>query len=146
MTTATKQSDIKRAWHHVDVQGKVLGRISVEIAHTLMGKGKAHFVRNLDCGDYVVVTNAKGIVVTGKKAQQKTYYRHSMYPGGLKGETFEELLRRRPTEIIRNGVKGMVPQNKLRASMLKRLIVFSGDMEKYQDKFGPKVHQPLADK
>src|SRR5260221_6277553 len=119
MTTATKQSDIKRAWHHVDVQGKVLGRISVEIAHALMGKGKPYFVRNLDCGDYVVVTNAKEVKVTGRKETLKTYYRHSGYPGGLKAETVKELRARRPEKIIEHAVKGMLPQNKLGDQMMK---------------------------
>lgn len=134
-TQPTKKSDIQRAWHHIDVKDKTLGRVGVQIAHLLMGKKKTYFVRNLDCGDYVVVTNAKEIKVTGRKEEQKTYYRHSMYPGGFRAETLKELRQRKPEDIIIHAVKGMLPQNKLRARMLKRLFVFAGEEHKYQDKF-----------
>ena len=119
----------------IDVKDKVLGRVSTEIAHHLMGKGKPNFVRNLDCGDYVVVVNAKEVKVTGKKEDQKNYYRHSGYPGGFRQETLKELRGRRPEQIITRAVKGMLPQNKLRDRMLKRLFVFAGEEHKYQDKF-----------
>lgn len=135
MTVSTKQSDIQRAWHHIDVKDKTLGRISVEIAHLLMGKGKTYFVRNLDCGDYVVITNVKEIKVTGKKETDKVYYRHSMYPGGFKAERLEEAREKHPEEILRHAVKGMLPQNKLRDKMLKRLFIFKGEEHTYQDKF-----------
>lgn len=134
-TQATTQKTIIREWHLIDAKGKVLGRIAGEIAHMLMGKGKAYFVRHLDCGDYVVIINAKDVVVTGKKLTDKVYYRHSGYPSGLKAETLKDLLQRRPDEVIMHAVKGMLPQNKLRASMLKRLFVFAGENTKYQDKF-----------
>ena len=134
MTNATKASDIKRAWHHVDVNEKTLGRISTDIAKLLMGKGKPYFVRNLDCGDYVIVTNAKHIKVTGKKESDKVYYRHSGYPGGLKAETLSDLRDRRPEEIIRRAVKGMLPQNRLRDQMLKRLKVFPEAEHPYEEK------------
>lgn len=137
-TTATKQKEIQRTWHLVDVKGKVLGRISSDIAKLLMGKSKAYFVRNLDCGDYVVVINAKDVLLTGKKQKEKMYYRHSGYPGGFKGESFQELNARRPEEVISHAVKGMLPQNRLRASMLKRLFVFGEENHKYQDKFATK--------
>ena len=133
-TTSTKAADIKRSWHVVDVKGKVLGRAAVEIAHYLMGKDKTYFVRNLDCGDYVVVVNAKNVVVTGRKAELKTYYRHSMYPGGLRAETFEDLIVRRPEEVIIHAVKGMLPQNKLRDQMLGRLKVFPEENHTFSDK------------
>lgn len=135
MTPATKAGDIKREWHHIDVDGKILGRVASEIAQLLMGKSKAYFVRNLDCGDYVVVTNAAKVAVTGKKEEKKSYARHSMYPGGFKSETLRELRGRRPEEVITHAVKGMLPQNKLRAKMLKRLFVFAGETHTYQDKF-----------
>jgi large subunit ribosomal protein L13 len=134
-TLPTRAKDIKREWHQIDVRGKVLGRASSEIAHLLMGKGKAYFVRNLDCGDYVVVTNAREIKVTGNKEEQKNYYRHSGYPGGFKKETLKELRVRKPEEIIIHAVKGMLPQNKLRDKMLKRLFVFPEESNKYADKF-----------
>ncbi|HVF69057.1 MAG TPA: 50S ribosomal protein L13 [Xanthomonadales bacterium] len=134
ITATTKISDIKRVWHMIDVKDMVLGRISTDIAHHLMGKGKPNFVRNLDCGDYVVVINAKEVKVTGKKEDQKNYYRHSGYPGGFRQETLKELRGRKPEQIITHAVKGMLPQNKLRDRMLKRLYVFAGSEHKYSDK------------
>lgn len=135
ITTATKISDVKRSWHFVDVKGKVLGRVSTDIAKLLMGKGEAYFVRNLDCGNYVVVVNAKEVKTTGNKEDQKNYYRHSGYPGGFRQETMKELRVRKPEEIIIRAVKGMLPNNKLRDKMLKRLFVFAGEEHKYEDKF-----------
>lgn len=135
MTKATRTRDIKREWHLVDVKGEILGRISTEIASLLMGKSKSYFTRNLDCGDYVVVTNAKDVVVTGKKEKQKKYYRHSGYPGGMRVEPLEKLRLRRPEELIRHAVKGMLPQNKLRDRMLKRLFIFSKEEHPYGEKF-----------
>ncbi|MEK7571124.1 MAG: 50S ribosomal protein L13 [Patescibacteria group bacterium] len=137
-TQPTKAADIKRAWHLIDVKDKPLGRISTEIAHLLMGKSKSYFVRNLDCGDYVVIINAKDVAVTGNKEEQKKYYRHSGYPGGFKVETLKELRIRKPAEIITHAVKGMLPQNKLRDRLLKRLFVFEGEEHKYQDKLALK--------
>lgn len=134
LTSSTKQVAIKRSWHHVDARDKVLGRLASEIAGLLMGKSKSYFVRNLDCGDYVVVTNAKAVAVTGRKEELKVYYRHSMYPGGFKAETLKDLRSRKPEDIIIHAVKGMIPQNKLRASMLKRLMVFSGEKHTFESK------------
>lgn len=135
MTIATKAQEIKRNWHHIDVKDKTLGRVSSEIALLLMGKSKPYFVKNLDCGDYVVVTNAATVKVTGKKEETKFYTRHSMYPGGYKTETFKNLRSRRPEEIIRRAVSGMLPSNKLKDTMLKRLFVFVGEEHSYIDKF-----------
>ena len=134
LTTPTKLSDIKREWHLIDLKSKTLGRISTEIAKLLMGKGKPYFVRNLDCGDYVVVINAKHVLVTGEKELKKKYYRYSGYPGGLRIETLRELRGRKPEEIIKRAVKGMLPQNKLRDQMLKRLKVFVGPSHTFEDK------------
>jgi large subunit ribosomal protein L13 len=134
-TKSTKQTSIRHEWHLFDVKDQTLGRVSVEIAHQLMGKSKPNFVRNLDCGDNVVIINAKDIKVTGKKEEQKLYQRHSGYPGGFKEETLKDLRVRRPEEIVRRAVKGMLPQNKLRDRMLRRLFVFSGDTHTHQDKF-----------
>src|SRR5438105_8002255 len=113
---STKEADIKRVWHLVDLKGKILGRESSKIAQLLMGKSKSYFVRNLDCGDYVVDVNAKEVIVKGKKEEKKMYFRHSGYPGGFRGESLRELRDRRPEEIIRHAIKGMLPQNKLRAT------------------------------
>jgi large subunit ribosomal protein L13 len=134
-STSMKQSEFKSEWHLVDVGGKVLGRVSVEIAKLLMGKAKPNFVRNLDCGDYVVVVNAKEVKVTGKKEINKKYYRHSGYPGGFKSETLKEVREEKPEEIIMHSVAGMLPQNKLKAKMLKRLKVFPGKTHNLNDKF-----------
>lgn len=134
-TTGTKASQIQRKWHKIDLKGKVLGRVSTQIANLLMGKSKTYFVRHLDCGDYVVVMNAKDIVVTGKKDEQKKYYQYSGYPGGLKSQTLRELKERKPEEIIIHAVKGMLPQNKLRDKMLSRLHVFLGEENIFEDKF-----------
>lgn len=134
-TVSTKQAHIQRSWHHIDVKDQVLGRVASEIAQKLMGKSKPYFVRNLDCGDYVVVTNAALVKVTGKKEVEKVYYRHSMYPGGLRAARLEEVRSKKPEAIIMHAVKGMLPQNKLRASMLKRLFVFAEENHKYESKF-----------
>ena len=140
-TQSTKLSEIKREWHLVDVKGKILGRVSSEIAQLLMGKSKPYFVKNLDCGDYVVVLNAKEVKTTGRKEDLKTYYRHSGYPGGFKAEKLKDLRQRNPQEIIKHAVSGMIPQNKLRAQMLKRLYVFAGVEHTYKDKFKTEVKE-----
>lgn len=135
MTKPTRQKDIKRSWHLVDVSGKTLGRVATDIAQLLMGKSKPYFVRNLDCGDYVVVVNASKVQVTGKKELQKTYYRYSGYPGGLRAETFAQLRKRRPQVIIEHAVRGMLPQNRLRDRILARLHVFTEKEHSYGEKF-----------
>lgn len=142
-TAATKMSDIRREWHLVDVKGKTLGRISTEIALLLMGKGKPYFVRNLDCGDYVVAVNVKDIQVTGKKEEQKVYYRYSGYPGGLRAQTLGDLRQKKPEDIVIHAVKGMLPQNKLRDKMLKRFFVFVGEEHSYEDKIRNPKHEIL---
>lgn len=133
MTKATKAAEIKRTWHVIDAKDKVLGRLSTQIANLLMGKSKPYFVKNLDCGDFVVVVNAKDVKVTGNKVRNKSYARHSGYPGGFKSETFQELNARKPEDVIMHAVKGMLPQNKLRDSMLSRLRVFAGEEHPYQN-------------
>lgn len=135
MTLPTKINDIKREWHLVDVNGKILGRTATEIAKLLMGKGKPYFAKNLDCGDYVVVINAKDVAVSGKKETDKVYTRYSGYPSGLKRIRLEEMREKKPEEIVHHAVSGMLPKNKLRASMLKRLYIFSSSEHKYGDKF-----------
>jgi large subunit ribosomal protein L13 len=134
-TKSTKISEIKRTWHLVDAKDKILGRVSSDIALLLMGKNKTNFVRNLDCGDYVVVLNAKTVKVTGTKEKNKKYYRHSGYPGGFRQETLQELRARRPEQIIVNAVSGMLPQNRLKKQMLGRLYVFESEVHNYVDKF-----------
>lgn len=134
-TKPTKYSDIKREWHLVDVKGKILGRIASDIAQKLIGKDKPYFVPNLDCGDFVVVVNAKEIEVSGNKAKDKTYMRYSGYPAGLKIKNFSEVLLENPSRIIEEAVAGMLPKNKLRDLMLKRLFVFKDDKHTFSSKF-----------
>lgn len=143
---STKAKNIKRQWHLIDVEGKTLGRISTEIAGLLMGKSKSYFVRNLDCGDFVVVVNSKKVKVTGNKEGKKVYYRHSGYPGGFKQETLGELRNRRPNDIIIHAVKGMLPQNRLRDQMLNRLKMFESSEHEFEDKFGKKEKQVIESK
>lgn len=135
---STKAKDIKREWHLIDVDGKTLGRISTEIANLLMGKGKPYFVRNMDCGDFVVVINSKKIKVTGTKELNKLYRRHSGYPGGFREETLGEMRNRNANDIIKHAVKGMLPQNRLRDQMLGRLKLNEGTDHEYAEKFGKK--------
>ena len=126
LTTSTKAKDIKREWHVIDVKNKVLGRESTVIANLLMGKSKSYYTTNLDCGDYVIVLNAKEVALTGKKETQKVYTRYSGYPGGLRKMRVEEVRAQKPTDLITHSVKGMLPKNRLRDRMLTRLYVFSG--------------------
>lgn len=133
-THSTKVQDIKREWYLIDVKDQTLGRIATKIARLLMGKGKPYFVRNLDCGDYVVIVNAKDVRVTGKKEEQKYYARHSMYPGGFKSETLKELRERKPEDIIRHAVKGMLPDTRLKNDMMARLFISAGAEHDYKDK------------
>ncbi len=132
---ATKANEIKREWHLINVDGKTLGRVSTEIAGLLMGKGKSYFVRNLDCGDFVVVTNSKKIKVTGNKESKKLYRRHSGFPGGYKEEVLGDLRARKSQDIIIHAVKGMLPQNRLRDQMLGRLKVYETEEHEYNEKF-----------
>ena len=124
-TNKLSAKDIKREKHVIDASGKILGRLATEVAMILMGKNKASFVPYLDTGDYVVVTNAAKIILTGKKMKEKKYVRHSGYPGGLKQETFDKMIIRKPEFIIEHAVKGMLPHNKLGSQMIKKLTVFA---------------------
>lgn len=135
LTAPTKQSEIKRAWHIIDVKDQILGRSATQIAEVLMGKSKSYFARNMDCGDYVVVINAKEVKTTGKKEENKVYTRYSGYPGGLRKESLRHLRERRPEEVIRHAVSGMLPHNRLHDKMLARLHVFAGAEHKFEEKF-----------
>ncbi len=126
-TYSARASEIKREWHVIDARDKVLGRLATKVAWLLMGKHKPMFSRNLDVGDFVVVINAEKVRVTGNKAKQKVYYRHSGYPGGLKSITFEKLMQTHPTRVIGYAVKGMLPHTRLGVSMFKKLKVYAGD-------------------
>ena len=126
-TYSAKPSEIEREWHVIDASDKVLGRLAAQVATLLMGKHKPMFSPNLDTGDFVVVINAEKIRITGSKAKQKLYYRHSGYPGGLKSISFEKLMQTNPARVIEHAVKGMLPHNRLGAKMVKKLKVYTGD-------------------
>ena len=132
-----QERQIERNWHLLDAKNKVLGRLAGEIVILLRGKNKPQFVLHEDRGDWVVVINARQIRVTGKKAEQKKYYRHSGYPGGLKTETFKKVFSRDPSLALRRAVRGMLPDNKLRKPMLRRLKIFVDQKHPYQNKFTP---------
>lgn len=124
-----KVSSIRKhepAWHFIDADNKVLGRIATEAANVLRGKNKVTFVPHMDCGDHVVIINAGKVVLTGNKLQQKAYYHHSFHPGGIKTEYAKDLILTQPQRIIENAVKGMLPKTKLQPEWMKRLHVYAG--------------------
>ncbi|MCK4272811.1 50S ribosomal protein L13 [bacterium] len=125
-TFSLKASQIERKWYLVDAQGKVLGRLATELASVLRGKRKPTYTPHLDNGDNVVVINAEKVMVTGKKREQKLYYHHTGYPGGLRTNTFAELQARKPEQIVKLAVKGMLPHNRLGRKMLKKLHIYAG--------------------
>jgi large subunit ribosomal protein L13 len=131
-TYVTKASDIERRWWVIDASGKTLGRMATEIARLLQGKNKSMYSPHLDIGDFVVVINAAKVRVTGKKAEEKVYYRHSQYPGGLKSITFAKMLETHPTRLIEHAVKGMLPHNRQGRAMARRLRVYAGDIHPHQ--------------
>ncbi len=118
--------DIKREWYVVDASNQILGRIASQIAHRLRGKHKPEFAPHMDNGDFIVVVNAAQIKVTGNKLQDKHYYRHTGYPGGIRSRSLNEMLQRKPEEVIRNAVRGMLPKNRLGRAMLKKLKIYAG--------------------
>ncbi len=125
-TYVAKPSDRERNWFVVDAEGKTLGRLATQIADVLRGKRKPQYTPHIDTGDFVVVVNAEKIAVTGNKRTQKRYWRHSGYPGGIRSPTFEEMLGRRPEEILRIAVKGMMPRNRLARKQLTKLKIYAG--------------------
>ena len=125
-TYAVKTADIKREWRVVDADGATLGRLATRIAVLLRGKHRATFSTHIDTGDPVIVLNASKIKVTGRKLQAKQYVRHSGYPGGMRTESLERLLARRPEEVIRRAVRGMLPRNRLGEQMIRKLHVYAG--------------------
>lgn len=124
-TYTAKAAEIQRDWYVVDASGKTLGRLATRIAHILRGKHKPLYTPHLDCGDYVIVVNADKIRVTGRKLDQKFYYRHSMYPGGFKQVSLRTQLETHPERVIMAAVKGMLPRNRLGRAMLKKLKVYA---------------------
>jgi large subunit ribosomal protein L13 len=125
-TWNAKPGEIERQWQLVDAEGQTLGRLATRIADTLRGKDKPQYTPHVDTGDYVVVVNAEKVAVTGKKLDDKVYHRHSGYPGGLRTRTLREQLERRPEEVIRKAVKGMLPRNRLSRAQLRKLKIYAG--------------------
>ena len=125
-TYVATPADRERNWLVVDAAGKTLGRLATQIADLLRGKGKPEYTPHVDTGDFVVVINAEKIAVTGKKLADKRYYRHSGYPGGLRSRTLGDMLERRPEEVIRRAVRGMMPRNRLARKQLTKLKVYAG--------------------
>lgn len=131
-TNSVSAKSIQRNWHLIDAKNETLGRLAVGVANILMGKTKVNYVPYLDMGDYVVVTNVSKIKVSGRKAEQKKYYSHSGYPGGLRTQTYADLMADKPEEILKHAIKGMLPNNKLRPKMLKKLFVFADANHPYK--------------
>jgi large subunit ribosomal protein L13 len=125
-TYSAKPGEVTREWYLVDAEGKTLGRLATQIADTLRGKRKPQYTPHVDTGDFVIVVNADKIQVTGNKLDQKRYYRHSGYPGGLRSRTLREQLERRPTEVLRVAVKGMLPKNRLARQQITKLKIYAG--------------------
>ena len=126
ITATAKANDLRPRWHVLDAQGQVLGRLSVQVAHLLKGKHKPNYSPHMLTGDFVIVINAGKVRVTGRKAEQKVYYSHSQYPGGLKEVPYESMMAKHPTRVVEHAVKGMLPHNRLGRQMFRRLKVYEG--------------------
>lgn len=126
-TFSAKAHEVKRDWYVIDASGKVLGRLATEIARRLRGKHKAEYTPHVDTGDYIIVTNAEKVTVTGRKYKEKIYYHHSGFPGGIKSIAFDKLQQKKPERIIELAVKGMLPKNSLGREMYRKLKVYIGN-------------------
>ena len=131
-TWNAKAEDFERRWYLVDAEGQTLGRLATRIADTLRGKRKPEYTPHVDSGDFVVVVNAEKIAVTGKKLDEKLYYRHSGYPGGLRSRSLRQELERRPTEVLRRAVKGMLPRNRLARRQITKLKIYAGPVHPHE--------------
>lgn len=131
-TFTQKQAEIERDWYVVDAEGQTLGRLASRIAPILKGKHKPVYTPHLDCGDYVIIVNAEKVRVTGRKLDQKFYYRHSGYPGGLKSISLRDQLNRYPERVLQAAIRGMLPKNKLGRRMIKKLKVYAGDAHPHE--------------
>lgn len=125
-TYSAKRDELDARWYVIDAQDQILGKLAGDIAQILRGKHKTTYTPHMNCGDYVVVVNAEKVAVTGDRLDQKIYYRHSQYPGGLKQETLRQVLQKHPERVIERAVKGMLPHNRLGADNLRRLKVYAG--------------------
>ena len=131
-THTARAEDMEREWFLVNAEGKTLGRLASEIAQVLRGKHKPIYTPHLDCGDYVIVVNAEKVRVTGRKLDQKMYYRHTGYPGGIKSISLRNQLQKHPERVLQAAVRGMLPKNRLGRKMLKKLKVYAGDSHPHQ--------------
>ena len=131
-TYMAKAGEVSRKWYVIDAQGKPLGRVATQVATILRGKHKATYTPNVDCGDYVIVINAKDVVLTGNKLTQKKYYHHSGYPGGLKEVTYSDLMAKKPAFVMERAVKGMLPHNRLGRQMFRKLFVYADEVHPHQ--------------
>ncbi len=131
-TYTPKKSEIERTWHLVDAEGLVLGRMATEIATILRGKHKATYAPHIDTGDHVIVINADKVVLTSGKAERKMVYRHTGFPGGIRSDTYGELLSKKPAEIVRQSIRGMVPKNRLGRQQMSKLQVYAGPTHPHQ--------------
>ena len=127
-----KKETIERKWYVIDAEGKPLGRVASKAAHVLRGKHKATFTPHIDCGDNVIIINAEKVLLTGNKLEDKKYYNHSMYPGGLRERTAKEMVEKYPVEMVERAVKGMLPHNRLGRAMYKKLFVYQGSEHKHE--------------
>jgi len=125
-TYQAKKEELDYQWYLVNAEGKILGRLASKLAHLLKGKNKPTYTPHLDTGDFIIVVNSEKVVLTGKKMKDKIYYRHTGYPGGIKEMSAEKLLAKKPTEMIRMAVKGMLPKNSLGRQMLRKLKLYAG--------------------
>ena len=122
-----KKETVNRKWHVIDAEGQVLGRVAAKAAHTLRGKHKATYTPHVDCGDFVIIINAEKAVLTGNKLEDKMYYNHSMYPGGLRVRSAKVMKEQYPVEMVERAVKGMLPHNRLGRQMYRKLFVYAGN-------------------
>ncbi len=126
-TYMQKKETVERKWYVIDAKGESLGRVASKAAHLLRGKHKVTYTPHIDCGDFVIIINAKSVNLTGNKLEEKMYYNHSMYPGGLRERTAKEMRDKYPIEMVERAVKGMLPHNRLGRTMYKKLFVYEGD-------------------
>ena len=126
-----KKETVERKWYVIDAEGKPLGRVASKAAHILRGKHKATYTPHIDCGDYVIILNASKVLLTGNKLEDKKYYSHSGYPGGLRTRTAKEMIEKYPEEMVEKAVKGMLPKNRLGRAMYKKLFVYAGSEHKH---------------
>lgn len=127
-----KKETVERKWYVIDAEGKPLGRVASKTAHMLRGKHKPTFTPHIDCGDYIIIVNAEKVLLTGNKLNDKKYYNHSMYAGGLRERTAKEMIQRYPEEMIERAVKGMLPKGRLGRQMYKKLFVYAGPEHKHE--------------